>query len=271
MKIIITESQLKYILKEQNNTKNECLPELVKEWNVVDYSVKDVKDGKILNYGDKDTKNGNALKKIQEKLGVVVDGEYGIGTLNALAKELDIKLCNQTDYNIPIGPNGIKKLGIKENIVITPENREDYILASTLVVENFNASKKELYAILSSIKNRANTCNKSMEDMVLLPKQYSTWDYYNTLSKKQKSMELKKRLENHLENKNLDEFLKVVKSFKQSGSLTKVNHYFTNDLAKDADNGELTSTIAKSYLNNKNSSKVIGDHTFWWDSSHRCK
>jgi len=274
MKIIITENQLEYIINEQNNTEvteKECLPEPIKEWNEVDYSVKDVKDGKILNYGDKDTKNGNALKKIQKKLGVGVDGEYGVGTLKALAKELDIDLCKQKDYNIPIGPNGIKKLGIKENIVITKENREDYILASTLVVENFNASDKELYAILSSIKNRANTCGKTMEDMVLLPKQYSTWDYYNTLSKDDKFKELKDRLENHIENKNLNKFLKVVKGFKDSGSLTKVNHYFTNDLAKKAEEGKFTSDIAKSYLKNKKSSKVIGDHTFWWDKSHRCK
>jgi len=273
MKIIITENQLKYIINEQNNTEvteKKCLPEPIKEWNEVDYSVKDVKDGKILNYGDKDTKEGNALKKIQKKLGIGVDGEYGVGTLKALAKELDIDLCKQKDYNIPIGPNGMKKLGIKENLVITKENREDYILASTLVIENFNASNTELFAILSSIKNRANTCNKSMEHMVLIPKQYSTWDYYNELDKEGKKKELKERLENHIENKNLDKFLKVVKDFKGSGSLTKVNHYFTKDLANKADTMELNSPIAKSYRKNKKSIQRIGDHVFWWDSSHRC-
>ena len=273
MKIIITENQLKYIINEQNNTEvteKKCLPEPIKEWNEVDYSVKDVKDGKILNYGDKDTKEGNALKKIQKKLGIGVDGEYGVGTLKALAKKLDIDLCKQKDYNIPIGPNGMKKLGIKENLVITKENREDYILASTLVIENFNASNTELFAILSSIKNRANTCNKSMEHMVLIPKQYSTWDYYNELDKEGKKKELKERLENHIENKNLDKFLKVVKDFKGSGSLTKVNHYFTEELAKKADNMELNSPIAKSYRKNKKSTQRIGDHVFWWDSSHRC-
>lgn len=273
MKIIITENQLKYIINEQNNTEvteKECLPEPIKEWNEVDYSVKDVKDGKILNYGDKDTKEGNALKKIQKKLGIGVDGEYGVSTLKALAKELDIDLCKQKDYNIPIGPNGMKKLGIKENLVITKENREDYILASTLVIENFNASNTELFAILSSIKNRANTCGESMEHMVLIPKQYSTWDYYNKLDKEGKKKELKERLENHIENKNLDKFLKVVKGFKRSGSLTKVNHYFTKELAKKADNMELNSPIAKSYRQNKESRQTIGDHVFWWDSSHRC-
>jgi len=273
MKIIITENQLKYIINEQNNaevTEKECLPEPIKEWNEVDYSVKDVKDGKILNYGDKDTKEGNALKKIQKKLGIGVDGEYGVGTLKALAKKLDIDLCKQKDYNIPIGPNGMKKLGIKENLVITKENREDYILASTLVIENFNASNTELFAILSSIKNRANTCGESMEHMVLIPKQYSTWDYYNKLDKEGKKKELKERLENHIENKNLDKFLKVVKDFKGSGSLTKVNHYFTKELAKKADNMELNSPIAKSYRKNKKSIQRIGDHVFWWDSSHRC-
>jgi hypothetical protein len=273
MKIIVTETQLKYLVENvesTNNTKDDCLPEKITEWNEVDYSIKDVKGGKILNYGDKDTKNGNALKKIQKKLGIGVDGEYGVGTLKALAKELDIDLCKQKDYNIPIGPNSIKKLGIKENLVITKENREDYILASTLVIENFNASNTELFAILSSIKNRANTCNKSMEHMVLIPKQYSTWDYYNKLDKEGKKKELKERLENHIENKNLDKFLKVVKDFKGSGSLTKVNHYFTKELAKKADNMELNSPIAKSYRKNKKSIQRIGDHVFWWDSSHRC-
>lgn len=137
MKIIITENQLEYIIKKQNNTKvkeKECLPKPVKEWNEVDYSVKNVKDGKILNYGDKDTKNGNALKKIQKKLGVGVDGEYGVGTLKALAKKLKIDLCKQKDYNIPIGPNGIKKLGIEENIKLNKDNLKDFS-------ENGKASK----------------------------------------------------------------------------------------------------------------------------------
>jgi len=273
MKIIVTETQLKYLVENvesTNNTKDDCLPEKITEWREVDYSVKDIKGGKTLNYGDKDAKNGNALKKIQKKLGISVDGEYGVGTLKALAKELDIDLCKQKDYNIPIGPNGIKKLGIKENLVITKENREDYILASTLVIENFNASNTELFAILSSIRNRANTCNKSMEHMVLIPKQYSTWDYYNKLDKEGKNKELKERLENHIENKNLDKFLKVVKDFEGSGTLTKVNHYFTKELAKKADNMELNSPIAKSYRKNKKSIQIIGDHVFWWDSSHRC-
>jgi len=273
MKIIVTETQLKYLVENvesTNNTKDDCLPEKITEWREVDYSVKDIKGGKTLNYGDKDAKNGNALKKIQKKLGIGVDGEYGVGTLKALAEKLGIDLCKQKDKNIPIGPNGIKKLGIKENLVITKENREDYILASTLVIENFNASNTELFAILSSIKNRANTCNKSMEHMVLIPKQYSTWDYYNKLDKEGKKKELKERLENHIENKNLDKFLKVVKDFKGSGTLTKVNHYFTKELAKKADDMELNSPIAESYRNNKKSIQKIGDHIFWWDSSHRC-
>ena len=273
MKIIVTETQLKYLVENvesTKNTKDDCLPKKITEWREVDYSVKDIKGGKTLNYGDKDAKNGNALKKIQKKLGIGVDGEYGVGTLKALAEKLGIDLCKQKDKNIPIGPNGIKKLGIKENLVITKENREDYILASTLVIENFNASNTELFAILSSIKNRANTCNKSMEHMVLIPKQYSTWDYYNKLDKEGKKKELKERLENHIENKNLDKFLKVVKDFKGSGTLTKVNHYFTKELAKKADDMELNSPIAESYRNNKKSIQKIGDHIFWWDSSHRC-
>jgi hypothetical protein len=273
MKIIVTEAQLKYLVENvetTNNDKDDCLPEKITEWNEVDYSIKDIKDGKILNYGDKDTKEGNALKKIQKKLGIGVDGEYGIGTLKALSKSLSIDLCKQKDYSIPIGVNGIKKLGIDENLVITKENREDYILASTLVIENFNASQEELYAILSSIKNRANTCNKSMEHMVLIPKQYSTWDYYNKLDVEGKKKELKDRLENHIENKNLDKFLKVVKDFKKSGTLTKVNHYFTKERADKADSMELDTPIAKSYRNNKNTVQRIGDHVFWWDTSHRC-
>lgn len=274
MKIIVTETQLKYLVENvetTNNSKGDCLPEKITEWNEVNYTVKDIKDGKTLNYGDKDTKEGNALKKIQKKLGIIADGEYGYGTLNALAEKLGIDLCKQKDYKIPIGSNGLKKLDIKENIPITKENREDYILASTLVVENFNASDVELYAILSSIKNRSITCKRSMEDMVLIPKQYSTWDYYNTLGKEEKKVELKNRLENHVENKNLDKFLKVVKEYKKSGKLIKVNHYFTKERADKSDSMELNTAIAKSYRNNKNSVQKIGDHVFWWDLSHRCR
>jgi hypothetical protein len=273
MKIIVTETQLKYLVENvesTNNTKDDCSPKKITEWNEVDYSIKDIKEGKILNYGDKDTKEGNALKKIQKKLGIDVDGHYGIGTLNALSEKLGIDLCKQKDYNIPIGVNGIEELKIGENLVITKENREDYILASTLVIENFNATNTELRAILSTIKNRANNCKKSMEHMVLIPKQYSTWDYYNTLDIEGKNKELKKRLENHIENKNLDEFLKVVKRFKKSGTLTKVNHYFTKERADKADSMKLNSPIAISYRQNKESRQTIGDHVFWWDSSHRC-
>ena len=171
-----------------------CVPTGETEFNEVDVSFYDmVRNGSILNYGDYDLDKTHPIHVIQKKLGISSDGYYGKDMLKALSTKLNIDLCKQINNNIPLGPNGLKKLGLYVNI---PKDDEDYILASTLVGENQRAGTKELNAILSTIKNRADKCGYSMKDSVLKGKQYSTWNYFNRLDNEGKFEELHNRITN---------------------------------------------------------------------------
>jgi hypothetical protein len=282
MKILVTESQFsRMIFKEQEEIKektDDCVPELPKTWNTVDYSLRDVLNGEILHYGDEDSNDLNALKLIQKRLNSInnehftIDGKYGPNILKRLLKYLnekyneEIDLCEQKDNDIPIGPNTLTKLGLNFNI--TPENKENYILTSTLVGERLNGTKNELFAILSTIKNRALKCEKTMQYMVLLPKQYSTWNYYNNLSEEEKEIELFNRVANDKSKGYFNKLLKIVKEFKNTKP-SSYNHYVANYLLKDTKTK--SDSIINSYKENKDTSKKIGLHTFWWDNKHRCK
>ena len=271
MKIIVTENQLKKIvLKEQSD---KCLKPSPKTWNTVNYSLDDIKNGKIIKFGDYDPKEGNAIKVIQTRLNDTLykgepDGKYGKGMLEQLSKILDIDLCKQKDNTINVGPNALKLLGISFDI--TPDLEEDYLLTTTLVGENVKGSQQELNAILSTIKNRAKKCGKSMKDILSIGKQYSTLNYYNSLSDKEKKQELYNRVLNQkLKPKynRFDDMFKKVQNFRKSKPLP-FNHYVANYLIKDYVNK--SDSLATSYTKNKETSKVIGDHTFWWDDKHRC-
>ena len=139
--------------------------------------------------------------------------------LKALSNQLNIDLCKQINNNIPLGPNGLKKLDLYVEI---PQDNEDYILASTLVGENQRAGEKELNAILSTIKNRADKCGYSMKDSVLKGKQYSTWNYFNKLNEEQQLQELYNRITNQ-KTKGFGKMLKIVENFNDS-DLINVNH-----------------------------------------------
>ena len=275
MKILVTGNQLKtLILKEQEEeiVETDCVPNLPKSWNQVDYSLKDIQNGGILYYGDEDPEKFNALKLIQRKVNSInnehytLDGKYGPNLLKRLSIILDIDLCKQKNNDIPIGPNTLKKLGLYTDI--TEENKEEYILASTLIGEQIKGNKDELFAILSTIKNRSKRCKKSMEEMVLLNGQYNTWDHYNTLSEDEKIDELHNRVTNQKSKGVFNNMLKIVKEFKNTTPLP-YNHYVANYLIKDYPNK--TDSLATSYNENKKSAKEIGEHTFWWDAKHRCK
>jgi hypothetical protein len=277
MKILVTGNQLKtLILKEQEEQEEEivetdCVPNLPKSWNQVDYSLKDIQNGGILYYGDEDPEKFNALKLIQRKVNSInnehytLDGKYGPNLLKRLSIILDIDLCKQKNNDIPIGPNTLKKLGLYTDI--TEENKEDYILASTLIGEQIKGNKDELFAILSTIKNRSKKCKKSMEEMVLLNGQYNTWDHYNELSEDEKTDELHNRVANQKSKGVFNNMLKIVKEFKNTTPLP-YNHYVANYLIKNIESK--TDSIFTSYKNNKDSSEKIGLHTFWWDDEHRC-
>ena len=276
MKILVSESQFsRLIVKEQEEIKektDDCVPELPKTWNTIDYSLREVLNGKILHYGDEDSNDMNAIKLIQKRLNSInnehfsIDGKYGPNILKRLSKFLNVDLCKQKNNDIPIGPNTLKKLGLNFNI--TPENKENYILTSTLVGERLKGGRDELFAILSTIKNRGIKCKKTMQDMVLLPKQYSTWDYYNSLNDQEKETELFNRVANQKSKGYFNKLLKIVKEFKNTKPLP-YNHYVANYLLKDITTK--SDSIINSYKENKDTSKEIGLHTFWWDDKHRCK
>jgi len=261
MRIVITEGQYSKLIEQ---VVVKCVPTGKTEFSKVDVSFYDILyNGSILNYGDYDLNKTHPIYITQKKLGIGRDGYYGKDMLEALSLELDIDLCKQTNNNIPLGPFALTELGLKVEI---PEDDEDYILASTLVGENQTAGEKELNAILSTIKNRANKCGYSMKDSVLKGKQYSTWNYYNSLNKEGKFQELLNRITNQ-KVKGFDKMLKIVENFNDS-DLINVNHYVNPDIV-DLGIGN-TRTIAKSYNNNKKSAKRIGDHIFWWDKRHSC-
>ncbi len=285
MKIIISERQLKnVILREQveetpPKTGEDCASDSPTQWNTVEYSLEDIKNGSIIKFGDFDKNNYNAIKLIQktlnkyDKKGLDVDGKYGKGMLKQLYHYLKDKgkgvdLCKGQN-TIDIGPNTLKILGLSYSV--TPKNKENYILASTLVGESIKGSDEELTAILSTIKNRISHCPNlnTMEDVVLKGGQYSTWNHYNKESTDKES-ELYNRIANQKTSDIFNKMLKKVEKFKLGKSLP-YNHYFTNTLAKKAREGTYTKLVAKSYLNNIKTSKQIGDHTFWWDENHRCE
>ena len=261
MRIVITEGQYSKLVEQ---VVVKCVPTGETEFNKIDISFYDMLyKGSILNYGDYDVDKTHPIYVIQKKLGVGTDGYYGKDMLKALSNQLNIDLCKQINNNIPLGPNGLKKIGLYVEI---PQDNEDYILASTLVGENQRAGEKELNAILSTIKNRADKCGYSMKDSVLKGKQYSTWNYFNRLNEEQQLQELYNRITNQ-KTKGFGKMLKIVENFNDS-DLINVNHYVNPDIV-DLGTGN-TRTIAKSYNNNKKSAKRIGDHIFWWDKRHSC-
>ena len=258
MRIIITENQYTRLF-EQEEVK--CVPTGDTTYRDVDISVYDVmNNGAILNYGDYDPKDMGAIKRIQKKLGIKIDGFYGPTMLETLSTTLGIDLCKQKDNDIPIGPKGLTKLGLFDTTL--PEDKDEYtnyILASTLVGECNRCTKEELFAIYSTIKHRS---KGSLVDVVLKPKQYSTWNKYNSVDDKKEY--LITRISEQ-KRKGFDEMLSLVRGFKNKSPL-KYNHY-VNPTIVDLENSKRS--IAQSYRNNKESSKQIGNHLFWWDKRHK--
>jgi len=282
MKILVTSNQLKtLILKEQVEQEKEeivkidCVPNLPKSWNQVDYSLKDVLNGEVLHYGDEDPDEMGALKLIQRRLNTlegthfIEDGKYGPNILTRLSEFLNIDLCKQKNNDIPIGSNALKKLGL--NFEINKDNKEDYLIASTLIGENVKGTKEEIFAILSTIKNRIPHCPNlnNMEDVLSIRGQYSTLNHYNDLkTEEEKTKELFDRISNQKSKHDFGRILNMVKQFRNTTPLP-YNHYVANYLIKDYPNK--TDSLATSYNENKKSAKQIGDHTFWWADQHRCK
>ena len=239
-----------------------CVPTGDTAYVDVDISIYDVmNNGVILHYGDYDPNKKGVIKRIQKKLGIKIDGYYGPTMLETLSTTLDIDLCDQKDNVIPIGPNALTKLGLFDTTIPKENTKEyvNYILASTLVGECNRCDEDELFAIYSTIKHRS---KGSMVDAVLKAKQYSTWNRYNNSDDKKLFLQL--RIADQ-KRKGFDEMLSLVKGFKDKSPL-KYNHY-VNPTIVDLETSNRS--IAKSYRENKESSKQIGKHLFWWDKKHK--
>ena len=240
-----------------------CIPTGDTVYVDVDISIYDVmNNGVILHYGDYDPNKKGAIKRIQKKLGIKIDGYYGPTMLETLSTTLDIDLCDQKDNVIPIGPNALTKLGLFD-VKLPDENTDEYvnyILASTLVGECNRCGKDELFAIYSTIKHRSGKSN--MVEAVLKPKQYSTWNRYNNADDKLEFLTTRISTQKR---KGFDEMLSLVKEFRNKSPL-KYNHY-VNPTIVDLETSKRS--IAKSYRDNIESSKQIGEHMFWWDKKHK--
>ena len=259
MRITITENQYTRLFEQEEVS---CAPTGDTEYTEVDISVYDIMNkGGIIKYGDFDTNKMGTIKRIQNKLGIKVDGYYGPTMVETIADKLGIDLCKDkwTDYSL--GPKSLPKLGLFDT-TIPNEDTEDYtnyILASTLVGECNRCTKEELFAIYSTIKHRSKT---SMVDAVLKPKQYSTWNRYNKSEDKKLFLQLRIAEQKR---KGFDEMLSLVKGFINKSPL-KYNHY-VNPSIVDLEND--SRPVAKSYRDSKESSKQIGKHLFWWDKKHK--
>ena len=241
MRIIITENQYGRLFEQEEIP---CVPTAETQYYEVDVTIYDImNNGAILHYGEEDMNEMGAIKRIQKKLGIKIDGYYGPTMLETLSTTLGIEL-GLFDTTIP-------KDDTDEYI--------NYILASTLVGECNRCGKDELFAIYSTIKRRS---KGSMVDVVLKPKQYSTWNGYNGSDDKKEF--LVTRISEQ-KRKGFDEMLSLVKEFRNKSPL-KYNHY-VNPTIVDLENDNRS--IAKSYRDSKESAKQIGKHLFWWDKKHK--
>lgn len=263
MRITITEEQYGRLFEQEEIL---CVPTAETQYYTVDVTIYDIMNkGSILHYAEKDMNTMGAIKRIQKKLRIKDDGKYGKIMLRKLAQKLDIDLCKQKNNDIPIGPNGLTKLGFFKVILpdVGTEEYENYIITSTLVGECTRCKEDELFAIYSTIKRRSG--DESMVETVLKPKQYSTWNGYNRLATDEDKVEfLINRISSHKE-KGFDVVLEKVKKFRNKSPL-KYNHY-VNPTIVDLENSNRS--IAKSYRDNKETSKQIGKHLFWWDKKHK--
>ena len=185
MKIVITESQYKYLIENVN----PC-PEGKKEDELI--TLDDVKKGKIIPKGYCNSSSSSALVKIQKLLqdkGYLDtksnNGYYGDKTQTAIQK-----LWNpETVKGIEIGKKTLEKLekGESKKTSKTPEDLFDKltysqkVLVCTLLGEAGGEKnpKRDMTAVANVLKNRAkkNHLNKGgLVGQALAPYQFSMWN-----------------------------------------------------------------------------------------------
>lgn len=188
MKIVINESQLKYIFEQTN----PC-PKGVKKSPKI--TVKDLENGSKISKGYCNSDSDSALVKIQkglQKKGLlrssVVPGYFGDETQSAVKKLFGIK----SSGDIQLGKNTLKKItdGGESGGLVSEFNKLSFgekVLVITLLGEAGGEGTKGMQAVANVLKNRTqNPEFKSKGDVVkqaLVPYQFSLWNDY-TVKKK---------------------------------------------------------------------------------------
>ena len=206
-----------------------------------------------LNYGDmqlgesplylvqnrliKKLKSKESTKNWPAKNKFTADNDFGPTTARALGLVLTGSEFKNPS-NVKIGRNTLTKLGFKP---LPNYSTNIKILATTLSVESGpDSSKKEIIAIANIIKNRKKARNQynidrgskrrfSVIDIVIDPSQFSLWNAYQNLSRKEmvdKVME-RRRPEN---NSNWEYSVYVANKLLSGSSLTDITkgatHYY---------------------------------------------
>ena len=262
MKVVITESQFKYLLE---NT-SPC-PEGKKENELI--TLDQIKDGKIIEKGYCNSSESSAIVKIQKLLQdkKLLDtksnkGYYGDKTQEAIKKLWEPETVKGTQ----IGKKTLEKLEGEKKEEEEPESEETTTFSDlseknkkivcTLIGEAGGESDayKGMQAVANVLKNRADNdfmgYGSSVEKQALANKQFSMWNKYN--SGGEKLQDVYNKYKNHKQMSNAISIAKSIESISdvtdgaQFYYATYVKPYWT----KDTDTTKWVPTV------------TIGNHKF---------
>ena len=137
-------------------------------------------DGRLLKFGEGDS---TLVRKIQSKAKQVLatkypdaaallvpDGDFGPGTVEAIAKILGVAVKNPETFRI--GPKTLEALGFNRPDQLSLDTK---ILAATITGEGMG-SAEDMLAIANVILNRSVARNIKTTDIALERKQFSMWN-----------------------------------------------------------------------------------------------
>jgi len=263
MKVVITESQFKYLLE---NT-SPC-PEGKKENELI--TLDQIKDGKIIEKGYCNSSESSAIVKIQKLLQdkKLLDtksnkGYYGDKTQEAIKKLWEPETVKGTQ----IGKKTLEKLeGEKKEKDDEPKSEETTTFSDlseknkkivcTLLGEAGGESDayKGMQAVANVLKNRANEdflgYGTSVEKQALANKQFSMWNKYN--SGKEKLQDVYNKYKDHKQLANAISIAQNIESIKDvtDGAQFYYATYVSPYWSKDTDTTKWVPTV------------TIGNHKF---------
>lgn len=177
------------------------------------------------------------------------DNDFGDKTAIAVSIIVNGKIPNNPK-TIQIGPNTLSKIGFEKPEMLTLDEK---IVAITLVMEKSSPDEDEIKAIANVIRNRNKAGRGSIIDIVLKCKtqycQFSGWNDYNSLDKKDKEVIDRIMKEKRYMNKpSWDIAVKYAKLLLNNGNFGDntdgATHYF-NDYGKEENKPYWAKTINK--------------------------